>query len=116
RHSPTLPTGKSLLDLRKRLVNVDITDDDQVRGIRDVVLRNKRAQVVSRQRADRFLIRHDKAVRMISEDCLLKTFVNEETRVGTSGANLLDRVFLGQLHLGVRERWMLSNVAHQVEE
>ena len=45
---------------------------------------------------------------MISEDSLLKTFVNEETRVGTSGANLLDRIFLGQLYFGFRKRRMLA--------
>jgi hypothetical protein len=40
---------------------------------------------------------------MISEDSLLKTFVNEEARIGTAGANLLDRVFLGQLYFSFRE-------------
>ena len=80
-----------------------VADNDQVRRIRNVVLRDKRAQIVSCQRADRFLIRHHKTVWMITEDSLLETLVDQKTRVGTSGANLLDRVFLGQLYFSLRK-------------
>ena len=48
---PALPTAERFLDLRERLVDVDVADDDQVRRVWDVVLRNKRAQVGSRVNA-----------------------------------------------------------------
>src|SRR6185369_2917254 len=68
RHRAALPTGESLLDLRERFIDVDVADDDEMSSVGNVVLGNESAQVVSRQRTDRLLIRHDKAVRMISED------------------------------------------------
>jgi hypothetical protein len=40
---------------------------------------------------------------MVSKDCFLKAFVGQKTRIRPTAANLLDRVFLGQLDFRFRE-------------